>query len=253
MSIIRRKFILRALSVNDPTLGDDVVNQHDWCVIQTLTRESEMVSSFHSAILTPPWDGAENSKIRKFTFHVALFGANYLVAATSPPPATIPSSAKIPMFARPDPLFVFNRWLPTYYNSAPDIELELQGPLDQMAQNLLTLTIDLRSPIRITFPGPDCYFEIPIRIVLEGRDDNGRSHRMIGGPVLCTTSTFVYQAAYSTDSMSAWNVFILGFSLPGKNLGPYWTHAIWFTMDTNTLYGTVSRVNLNNAISFNVN
>jgi len=253
MSIIRRNFILRAFSANDPILGDDVVNQQEWCVIQKLTKESEMVSSFHSAILTPPWDSTGNIAIRKFRFHVALFGANYLVAATSPPPASIPSSTKIPVFARPDPLFTFNRWVPMYYNSAPDIELELQGPLGQMAQNLLMLIIDLRSPIRITFPGPDCYFEIPIRIILEGRDNNGRSYRMAGGPVLCTTSQFVYQAAYSTEDMSAWNVFILGFSLPGKNLGPYWTHAVWFRMDANHLYGTISRIGLNNAISFTVN
>lgn len=250
MSILHRKFFIRTV----PPSGQDIENQErHWCVIQSLSKESEMLSGLHKAILAEPWDGEGRQRVRTFLFHVAFFGANYLAVADSPPPASIRNETKIPVFTRPEPLFVFNRWNPLYYNSTPYLDVYLNGPLDQMAENPLYFTIDLSQPATGEFPGPEYYFSVQISLSLEGYDNARRRYEMFGGPVQFTSPVFVFQERYETTHESNWNSFILGFSIPGKSFGPIWTHAVWFRMPTNGNFGTISRSTLSDALAFVIN
>lgn len=250
MSILNRKFVIQTI----PQAGRGMQDEAErWCVIQSLSKESEMMSGLHAAILTEPWDTAGRYPVRRFVVHIALFGANYLAVADSPPPATIPNGTKIPVFTRPEPLFVFNRWSPLYYNSTPHLDVEIRGPVDQMAQNPLYLTINLSTPATSYFPGPDYYFTMPVSLILEGYDDARRRYVASSEPVEFTSPVFIFQEQYITNDETNWTSFILGFSVPGKSIGPIWTHAVWFRMPINNTFGTISRATLTDALTFVIN
>jgi hypothetical protein len=212
-----------------------------------------MMSGLHAAILTGPWDTAGGDPVRRFLFHVALFGANYLAVADSPPPATIPNTTKIPVFTRPEPLFVFNRWNPLYYNSTPHLDVEITGPIGQMAENPLYFTINLSTPAARYFPGPGFYFTMPISLTLEGYDNSRRSYVSSSAPVEFTSPLFIFQERYETTDETNWTSFILGFSIPGKSIGPIWTHAVWFRLPFNQHFGTIDRATLTDALTFVIN
>lgn len=239
MSPIRRKFILK---VNIGSLS---------YVVQPLSNESEIMSSIHRAIFTPPWDIFTNG--RAFQIHAALFGANYLHVATNPPPSAIPRATRVPMFTRPEPVETFVRSTPMYYNTVSTNVVTLVGPFGQLMENVLEFTYDVSSGITIDFPGPSCSFTTNFNVSLKGYDNAGNPYVMGSGPTPGGTSTFIYQETYTTTGPARWTAFIIGFSIASKSVGPIWTHALWFRLPVNASFGTIARNRLDDAVKYAIN
>jgi hypothetical protein len=122
-----------------------------------------------------------------------------------------------------------------------------------MAENPLYFTINLSTPATGYFPGPEFYFTMPISLTLEGYDNSRRSYVSSSAPVEFTSPLFIFQERYETNNETNWTSFILGFSIPGKSIGPIWTHAVWFRLPLNQEFGTIARATLTDALTFVIN
>jgi hypothetical protein len=120
-------------------------------------------------------------------------------------------------------------------------------------ENKLEFTYDISPGIAINFPGPLCSFTTNFGISLKGYDNANNSYVMGSGFIQGGTSTFVYQETYTTVGPSRWTAFVLGFSIASKNVGPIWTHALWFRLPVNAAFGTIARNRLEDAIQYAVN